>query len=137
MRRVKIKEVMSDSVVTVGMNDSLETIRQIFSHARFHHLLVIEGDRLVGVISDRDLLKALSPNLDTPAETVEDVATLQKRAHEIMSTGLIVLGTDATIGDALDIFNQHIISCIPIVGNNDEPLGIVSWRDILRAIPED
>jgi acetoin utilization protein AcuB len=54
-----------------------------------------------------------------------------------MSTGLIVLGTDATIGDALEIFNRHTISCIPIVGGNYEPLGIVSWRDILRAIPQE
>lgn len=137
MRRIKIREVMSDSVVTVGKNDTLETIRQIFSHARFHHLLVTENDRVVGVISDRDVLKALSPNLDTPAETLEDAATLQKRAYEIMSTGLIVLGIDATIGDALEIFSRHTISCIPIVGDNYEPLGIVSWRDILRAIPKE
>lgn len=135
MRQTSIRQIMSDSVVTVGVNDTLETIRQIFSHAKFHHLLVIENDVLVGVISDRDLLKALSPNLDTPAETLEDITTLEKRASEIMSTELVVLGGNATVGDAVDIFNQHMISCIPVVGDANKVLGIVSWRDILKAIP--
>jgi acetoin utilization protein AcuB len=135
MRQTSIRKIMSDSVVTVGANDSLETIRQIFSHAKFHHLLVVEDDALVGVISDRDLLKVLSPNLDTPAETLEDMATLEKRASEIMSTELVVLDGNATVGDAVDVFNQHLISCIPVVGAANKVLGIVSWRDILRSIP--
>ena len=134
MRSMKIKEIMSDSPVTVGMNDTINTMRQILSHARFHHLLVVENDKLVGVVSDRDMLRALSPNLDTPAETVEDIATLDTRAHEIMSTNLITLPGDATIGDAIDIFNRYPISCIPIVAGS-QAVGIVSWRDILRAMP--
>ena len=46
----------------------------------------------------------------------------------------IVLHEDATIDDAIDLFNAHGISCIPIVNDNNKPIGIVSWRDVLKAL---
>ncbi len=46
----------------------------------------------------------------------------------------ITLKSDARIYDALEIFDQHKISCIPIVDTDNRPVGIISWRDILRNI---
>jgi acetoin utilization protein AcuB len=129
---MKIESLMTRRVVTVDMDDTLATIRTIFSNTTFHHLLVVGESKLVGVISDRDLLKALSPKLDTAAETERDRASLNKKAHQIMTRNPVVLGEQASIKEALTIFNQHSISCIPIVNTNGEPVGILSWRDILR-----
>ena len=129
-----IKRIMSTSLVTVSMDDPLSGIKEIFDRHAFHHVLVVEEGRLVGVISDRDLLKALSPHLGTASETTRDLATLNRRAHQIMSRKLITLGGDATILDAIEIFNRYPISCIPIVDDADCPVGIVSWRDILKVI---
>jgi CBS domain-containing protein len=44
------------------------------------------------------------------------------------------LHPDATISDAVNLFNTHKISCIHVVDNEFRPLGIVSWRDILKAV---
>jgi acetoin utilization protein AcuB len=129
-----IDKFMSKSIVTVEMDDSLNTLREIFETVRFHHLLVVESSRLVGVISDRDLLKALSPNIGTAAETTKDSETLNKRAHQIMTRKPVTLKSDAEIYDAIEIFNIHNISCIPVVDDEHKPIGIMSWRDILRAI---
>jgi acetoin utilization protein AcuB len=129
-----IDKFMSKSIVTVEMDDSLNTLREIFENVRFHHLLVVESSRLVGVISDRDLLKALSPNIGTAAETTKDSETLNKRAHQIMTRKPVTLKSDAEIYDAIEIFNSHNISCIPVVDDEHKPIGIMSWRDILRAI---
>ena len=51
-----------------------------------------------------------------------------------MSRALIVLRDDAHICDAIDTFNQHPISCIPIVDAAKRPVGIVSWRDVFKAL---
>ena len=80
-----IGEIMTARVVTIEMDDSLEVIRDIFRKVRFHHLLVVDNEKLVGVISDRDVLKAISPYVGTMSETNRDHATLNKRAHQIMS----------------------------------------------------
>lgn len=131
---MSIQRIMSTSPVTVAMDDPLSRIKDIFDRHGFHHVLVVEGGRLVGVISDRDLLKALSPHLGTASETTRDLASLNRRAHQIMSRELVTLSADAGLQEAIATFNQHRISCIPIVDAAHHPVGIVSWRDILKAV---
>ncbi|MBT3878135.1 MAG: CBS domain-containing protein [Candidatus Scalindua sp.] len=131
---MNIEEIMSKDLVTIGMDDSLKTVKAIFDNASIHHLLVVESDKLFGVISDRDLLKALSPNIGTLAETNRDTITLNKRVHQLMTSKLVTLTPDAEISDVIEIFNNHDVSCIPVVDDKDKPVGIISWRDILKAI---
>ena len=129
-----IETIMTKAVVSVKMNDSLMVVKHIFDHAAFHHLLVVEAGVIAGIISDRDLLKALSPNIGTAAESVKDAATLNKKAHQIMSRQVISLTPNAGVYQAISIFNQHNISCIPIVDINGKPVGILSWRDIFKVL---
>jgi acetoin utilization protein AcuB len=124
---------MTKKVVTVEMDDSLRLVKEIFDNVSFHHLLVVDGGKLYGVISDRDLLKNLSPNIGTVAETSRDLAALNKKAHQIMSRKPIVLREDGSVYEAIDIFVEQSISCIPIINTKDQPIGIISWRDILKA----
>jgi acetoin utilization protein AcuB len=131
-----VKDIMTRRVVTVELDDQLETVKNIFDKMQFHHLLVIEDTKLFGVVSDRDLLKALSPNLGTSTESFKDRATLNKRVHQIMSRDPISLKPEASVQDAIRVFNTHRISCIPIVDAENKPVGILSWRDILRALGE-
>lgn len=129
-----IDEIMTKRVVTVEMDDKLSVVKDIFDNSKFHHLLVTEGGKLFGVVSDRDLLKAVSPNIGTMTETYKDAATLNKRVHQIMSRKPITLTPNATVRDAVNLFNKHTISCIPIVDHGFRPVGIVSWRDIMRHV---
>ena len=52
---VSVRDIMSKTVVTVEMDDMLRTVKEIFDHMKFHHLLVVEAGKLFGVVSDRDL----------------------------------------------------------------------------------
>ncbi|MFT5713194.1 MAG: acetoin utilization protein AcuB [Glaciecola sp.] len=131
---MSIEKIMSKRIVTIEMDDSLGVVKNIFDNSRFHHLLVVESGILHGVVSDRDLLKALSPNIGTASETPKDLATLNKRVHQILSRKPITLTPMAGIYDAIDIFNNHSISCIPVVDEAQKPVGLISWRDILKAI---
>ena len=131
---MSVEKIMSTPVVTVEMDDSLKVIKGIFDNTHFHHLIVIDSGKVFGVISDRDLLKALSPNIGTAAETTRDTATLNKSAHQIMTRKPVTLELNASVYDAVEIFNNHNISCIPVVDDEDKPLGIISWRDILKEI---
>ncbi|MBN2161638.1 MAG: CBS domain-containing protein [Pontiellaceae bacterium] len=126
--------MMQTRVVTVEMDDTLHVVKTIFDHTRFHHLLVIENNRLKGVLSDRDLLKALSPNIGTAAELPRDSATLNKRVHQIMSRKPITLPPEATVEEAGQLMIAHRISCIPVVNALHEIRGILTWRDLLPEL---
>lgn len=131
---MKVSSIMTERVVTVGMDDTLETIREIFCQVTFHHLLVVEDDgRLCGVISDRDLFKAVSPFIDTAAALPRDDATLNRRAHQIMSRSPICVNPDTPIADAVRILLGEKVSCLPVVSKENKLVGLVSWKDMFRS----
>ena len=131
---MNIAKLITRNVVCINMDDPLNKAKRLFEERGFHHLLVLEKGRFVGVISDRDLLKAVSPRVDTLAATSHDLASLNKRAHQIMTRDPISLNEHSTVKTAVDIFNAHKISVIPIIDENYKPVGILSWRDIMKAL---
>jgi acetoin utilization protein AcuB len=131
---MEVTKIMTPGPITVSPDDKLSDVQEIFDRHRFHHLLVVEELQLVGVVSDRDLLEALSPNLGKPSETLRDLATLNKRVHQIMTRQPIVLQSTASVEDAIEAFRNNRISCIPIVDARNRPVGIVSWRDVFKVI---
>lgn len=129
-----VKRLMSQPVVTVEPDDTLEEVQHIFSNTGFHHLLVTEHRRLVGVVSDRDLLRALSPYLNTAAETERDLVTLKKRVHQVMTRQPYTVNESASLHEAIAVIHDHNVSCVPVVSSGGRVVGILTWRDILRAL---
>lgn len=127
-----VDSIMIRRVVTVELDDTLLIIREIFKHLKFHHLLVVENRKLVGVISDRDLLRALSPFLGTHSETMHDKDTLNRRAHQIMSRNPVVVPPNTEIKIAANLLFERNISCLPVVLHEGDIVGIVIRQDILK-----
>lgn len=130
--KIKISEIMSTRVVTIEMDDRLSVAKEIFENAPFHHLLVIEDDELQGVLSERDYLRALSPNIGNINETERDSETLQRRAHQVMSRNPITIAPHKTLKEASRLMLEHDIGSLPVL-KRGEIVGIITWKDLLRA----
>lgn len=131
---MKISSIMTKDVVSVGLDDPLSKVKKIFEQTNFHHLLVMEGDRLYGVVSERDLLKAISPNIGLASETDKDTATLNKRVHQAMTRKPVVVLDSADVMEAVHLFNHNTLSCLPVKNTDDNLVGILTWRDLLKAL---
>jgi acetoin utilization protein AcuB len=129
-----IRDIMTSRVVTIEMDDSLEVIREIFKKVRFHHLLVVDNEKLVGVISDRDVLKAISPYVGTMSETDRDRATLNKRAHQIMSHHPVTVRHSCSLQEAAQLMLIRGVSCLPVTTVDGVIQGVVTWKDMVRAV---
>jgi len=129
-----IADIMTTNPVTVNMDTELLEIKQIFDHVYFHHLLVEDesDNTFAGIISDRDLLSALSPYIHTAAETLRDKETLKKRAHQIMSRQIDTVTPETDCNIAVQKMLDADISCMPVVGSDGAILGIVTWKDFLK-----
>jgi acetoin utilization protein AcuB len=129
---MKVGEIMTRAVVTVRMDDTLKRIQGIFEESRFHHVLVVEDGKLVGVISDRDLLKHLSPFIGQDLmERRQDTSTLQRRAHQIMRRQPVVANEEMSVKEAAELLLREDVSCLPVVSEKQHVRGIVTWRDLL------
>ena len=129
----KIHEIMTKSPITIGMNDTVKHMGELFKSYGFHHLLVIdENQKLAGIISDRDYLKVLSPFINTYSERDRDTAVLERKAHLIMNHQPKTAGPELTLAEANHFFITQKVSCLPIVDKDQKVLGIVTWRDILK-----
>jgi acetoin utilization protein AcuB len=129
-----VSDVMTRDVVTVGMDDSLEKINRIFEKHKFHHVLVMEDQELMGIISDRDVLKEISPFINTLSEDSRDLNTLQTKAHQIMTRKPVMVVENYDLKEAGNVFLREKVSCLPVVSQMGKVVGILSWKDILKSI---
>ena len=127
-----VDDIMTRSVRTVSMDDTVRTIRRIFEKRRFNHVVVVEAGQVVGIISDRDVLRAISPYLATIGEQSRDTSTLDKRAHQIMTRDLVTVQGGSDVEEAAKALIENGISCVPVIDPNQELLGIVTWKDLLQ-----
>jgi len=129
---MNVAEIMTTRVFTIEMDDTLDKIQKIFEKHKFHHLLIVEDEELIGIISDRDVLKEISPYVNTLSEDSRDRQTLKKKAHQIMSRTPITVETDTLVEDAASMMLKKNISCLPVVSPSEDIAGILSWKDILK-----
>jgi acetoin utilization protein AcuB len=131
---MKVVDIMTKSVVSVHVDETLQRIHAIFEESKFHHVIVTDEGRIVGVVSDRDLLKNLSPFIGRRLmEREQDTKTLSRKAHQIMTRRPILARPDMSIPDAIVILLKHRVSCLPVAGADRRVQGILTWHDILSS----
>lgn len=131
---MSLSKVMSKNLITLEMDDDLGKAKAIFDQHKIHHILITNDNELVGVVTDRDIYKHLSPTIGTKNESPRDNSMLQKKLHLIMSRNLTTAREESSLNEAVLLFYDNHISCLPIVNEKMHPIGIISWRDILKVI---
>jgi acetoin utilization protein AcuB len=132
---MKIESLMNKKLITLSMDAPLSKAKEIFERQNIHHLLITDDDGLLaGVMTDRDLYKNLSPSIGTSQETHRDTALMQKKLHQIMARNLITSTAQQSLNEAVLLFYDNHISCLPVVDEQNKAIGIITWRDILKVL---
>lgn len=129
-----VDSIMSQDVEVVAPDVTLMEIQEVLRKRGFRHLLVVEDGALIGVISDRDVLRVISPFLNTLSESPRDVKTLMLPAREVMRSDPVSVTPDTSIVDAASILLEHTISCLPVISDGNQIKGIVTSKDLLRHL---
>ncbi len=132
-KSITLEDIMTTRIISVDQNDSVQRIRAIFEKLNFHHLIILSENKLIGVISDRDLLHNLSPFLGTEQQQPRDIRILKKPVHELIKNKPVTTSKTTLVKDAAAMMLEKNISCLPIVSEDDKIEGIVTLRDIIKA----
>lgn len=123
---------MKRGLVTVTPGATLEEAARLLTAHRIHHLpVVVEGDRLAGILSDTDLRNATLDGIGGGADPSDSGRPVT--AGEIMTRELVTLSPGDTLDDAMLVLSRQRIGALPVV-EGDRLVGIVTKADILSAL---
>jgi CBS domain-containing protein len=129
---VKVRELMTREPLSVSLDTPVVDARRTMLEHRFRHLLVTDGGRLAGIITDRDIRL----NLPSPATSLSvwEINYLLARmtVASVMTTGVITVDPDRDAVEAARIMLDHKIGALPVV-DGGKVVGIMTETDILRA----
>jgi CBS domain-containing protein len=127
-----VSDVMQREVATLGEADRLDLADDIMRLGRVRHMPVLSGKRVVGIVSNRDLLAAsLSKSLSfDPRHRRTFMRAVEVR--EVMSRALITISADTTLREAAQLMLRQQIGALPVV-RDGELVGIVTESDLLRV----
>lgn len=124
---------MSRPVVTVGPGTSLREAWELVRSRDFRHLPVVDGGRLVGILSDRDLRDAAPSSLESRPETVTFDRT---PVRYVMMTPVETVGAGEPVEEAAALMLDRKVSALPVVNDQGDLVGIVTTSDLLRHLAE-
>ena len=129
-----VKNWMSTTVTTIGVKDSMWDAIDLLKKNKIRMLPVMKKDKLVGIITDRDLKRASASDATT-LEIHELLFLLSKiKVKEIMTKEPITVPSDYTLDETAEILLEKKISGVPVVGHDGKIVGIITETDLFRAM---
>ncbi len=129
-----VKNWMSQTIISVELNDSIQKASQLFNEHRIRSLPVLDSGRLVGIVSDRDLKKA-SVSEDSGLDPNELIyLNTRIKIAEIMTADPLTASPDVTVDEIANIMYHKKISGMPVVNSSGELVGMITQGDIFRLL---
>jgi len=125
-----IGQVMQSPVVTARPGDTLADLVNLSRQRRIGHFPVVEGDKVIGIVSDRSLREA-STHPAVYNLLLDLLASLDRGlVEQIMIRNVITASPDTPVVDAVKLMREHRIGCLPVV-RDGKLVGIVTASDLL------
>jgi acetoin utilization protein AcuB len=125
---------MTPDPVTLQVSDSVNEAIRLLKEKSIRHLPVMDGDKLVGIVSDRDL-KEFSPSKATTLDVYELRYVLSKATlSSAMHKDPIWLGPEDTIEKAALLMHDNKIGCLPVKDDAGKLVGIITQEDVFEAL---
>ncbi len=122
-----VRDVMTKDVRVVRPDTSVKEVVATMNKFNIGSIVVVQGERPVGIITERDILKRIvEPCLDP--ETVT--------ARQIMTSPVVTIDENASINEAAKLMAKKGVKRLLVTRNNDELVGIITFTDIVAKVPD-
>jgi CBS domain-containing protein len=119
----RIRELMTENPRTVSSDATVVEAARVMRDDDVGLVPVVDGDRLVGTVTDRDIaIRVVTEERDPSSTTVREIA----------STDLVTIDPEQDLGEALRLMAQHQVRRLPVVEEDGRLVGIVAQADVAR-----
>ena len=132
---MKVKDLMRTNVVSLHIGDTLGVAEDIMSMGRIRHLPVVdEEQRVVGLVSQRDLFRASVSSVLGFDRAKEHEWLGAIKVRDIMTTPVVTVDAEAGVAEAVDKCVADKIGCLPVADAQGKLVGLVTETDCLRCL---
>ena len=133
---MRVEELMTTKVFTVDQHDKIDRVFFLINYEKIRHIPVVEKGKVIGMVSDRDMYKALGPksnsNVVENNKSNTELHVISKKVQHIMRRGVISISPNAYASEAAAIMAEQKIGALPVI-KEGKLVGILSAIDILRV----
>lgn len=134
-RNTPISDVMTRDPKVVAPDHKISEIRELLTNSRIHHLPVVEGTKLVGIISSNDLLM-LSASMDDADASMNALLDTVYELTDIMEKDVVTVPHTGTVADAASALSAGGFHSVPVVDAAGNLVGIVTSTDLINYLLE-
>lgn len=128
-----VREIMMGSPVTLAPDDTVALANDIISLGRIRHIPILESGRLVGLITERDLMGAASMHIFGLKRRSKTALLKRFPIKDVMKKRVISVEPDTPIRDAARLMAEKKIGCVPVV-SGAVLVGLMTTTDVLRYV---
>ena len=129
-----VRDIMTSSPVSLQKDDKLSLAEEVMTGGRIRHLPILDGERLVGVLSEADLFHSAFKVLHfRPDEQRKFVKSL--KVEDVMSKQVVSVPADTSMRAAARLMMEKKLGCLPVVAG-ERLCGLVTKSDMLRCLAE-
>ncbi|HYP76035.1 MAG TPA: CBS domain-containing protein [Polyangiaceae bacterium] len=131
-----VRDIMTRKVAVLYVEQNLELAEWGMKELRFRHLPVVEGNRLIGLVSERDLLRASVSTLNSDHALLDDNLKRYFFVCEVMTTDVITVRPDATLLEAAKLMHERKLGCLPVTEEGGILVGILTQSDLVALLAQ-
>lgn len=125
---------LREHVTIVDRSKKLGHIKALMHNNKTHHVCVMDQGKIIGIISDKDVIRHQSPKLNNiDAERENKFLDEQLEADQIMTPGVTTIKHDMPITKIIKIMLEKNVGAFPVLDENHKLIGIVSKETILES----
>lgn len=128
-----IKEIMSTRLITLHPKDKMSRVKEVFEDFSIHHIPIVVSGELVGLLSKSDFHLIIQIAENSYDRFVQEKMMKSETVDQYMNREIYAMTTEYTVGEAIEIFLENKIHCLPIV-DGYKIVGMVTPYDILKLI---
>lgn len=135
-RNEPVTKIMSTNLVTAHHGDPISKVRKLIQEHGMHHIPVVNGDQLVGLISNSDILRvSFGDAFNTDQRAVDATLDHTFTIEGLMQKDVVSLTEHSTIREAAEILGQGKFHSLPVL-NGGKIVGMVTSTDLIRFLAE-
>lgn len=132
--RVPVSEIMTKNLIKLNLNDDLTKAEQLFKKHKIRHIPVVNGNRIMGMLSYTDLLRiSFVDAVDDDAEVVDTTIYNLFTIEQVMVKKLITISAETTIKETAEILSKNEFHALPVC-MGDLLVGIVTTTDLIKYL---